>query len=176
MTRDAAVSALVRATIFVRDLQRSRRFYRALGLTETYFAGYLDHPSASSVLGLVTHHPYPVEILKRPGPNFGMLGLFQLAPEQLAQALPMTTGPARIGEVALVFYVAALDAAMHSLEVAGAQWVAEPQRFELGPIAQREACLRDCDGTLLNLVERPPAEQEKAGPEMDFQPWPVSGG
>lgn len=170
MPAEAGSSALIRATLFVRDLERACRFYRTLGLTETYYSGELTHPSATTVLGLTHHHPYPVTILKRPGPNFGMLGLFQLAAAQRARELAPPDGPAHIGEVALVFYVGALDPALAALRAAGARWIAEPQRFELGTIAQREVCLRDCDGTLINLVERAPEAQDKRGPEITPEP------
>ncbi len=164
----APVSALIRATIFVRDLDKSVAFYRALGLTESYYDGVLDHPSASTVLGFAEHHPYPIKILKVAGPNFGMLGLFQLSAEHQAGVTDPTIGPARAGEVALIFYVPNLDDTLPKLRAAGALWLPEPVVFELGHISQREVCIRDCDGTLVNLVERDPAEQEKIGAEMAF--------
>jgi catechol 2,3-dioxygenase-like lactoylglutathione lyase family enzyme len=163
-----AVSALIRATIFVRDLQKACHFYQALGLHESYYEGVLDHPSASAVLGFKQHHPYPIKILKVSGPNFGMLGLFELAPEHQAEQTTVATGPARIGEVALVFYVPSLDDTLRKLKALGALWMPEPELFEMDHISQREICIRDVDGTLLNLVERNPAMQQLVGPEMDF--------
>ena len=162
-----SLSALIRTTIFVRDLENSLFFYRSLGLDQTYYRGCLDHPSASSVLGL-DYQPYDIAIIKVAGPNFGMLGLFQLAPEQMALTTEIVTGPARIGEVALVFYVQSLDEVLPKLAEAGALWLPEPELFELGDIKQREVCVRDCDGILLNLVERDPHLQNLSGPELDF--------
>jgi catechol 2,3-dioxygenase-like lactoylglutathione lyase family enzyme len=164
---EADVSALIRATIFVRDLERSVGFYRALGLTEAYYDGVLDHPSASTLLGFRSHHPYPITILKRPGPNFGMVGLFQLDPAHGAECMVIADGPARIGEIALVFYVANLDRVMPALVDAGARWAPAPQRFEIGQLSAREVCMRDCDGTLLNLVEREPAGQNRTSPDVE---------
>lgn len=160
------VSALVRATIFVSDLQRATRFYAALGLTEHYFHGVLDHPAASGLLGFVEHHAYQAVILKRPGPNYGMVGLFELHGRHGAETLPDAAGPARIGEVALVFYVPDLDVVLPRLAAAGARWMPAPQLFEIGDLAQREVCIRDSEGTLLNLVERDPAEQFKTDPDV----------
>ena len=165
----APVSALVRATIFVRDLERATAFYRALGFDEYYLDGVLEHPAASGLLGFSRHHPYPVKILKRHGPNFGMLGLFELQPGHGATELQPADGPARIGEVALVFYVPDLDTVMPRLVAAGARWAPAPQRFEVGELSVREVCLRDCDGTLINLVERDPAGQEKTSPDVVSQ-------
>ncbi|MBU2879005.1 MULTISPECIES: VOC family protein [Aliiglaciecola] len=167
-TSNTNVSALIRATIFVRDLQVATQFYRALGLCESYYEGELEHPSASKVLGFQQHHPYPIKILKVAGPNFGMLGLFQLAQEHQAEQVQIATGAARIGEVALVFYVSCLDAILPKLKQLGAVWLPEPELFEMGPISQREVCIRDADGTLLNLVERSPDCQNLQGPEMGF--------
>lgn len=164
----ADVSALIRATIFVRDLQRACDFYRALGLQERYYEGVLAHPSASAVLGFKHHHPYPIKILKVAGPNFGMLGLFELSAEHQAEQTSVATGPARIGEVALVFYVSSFDTLLPKLKTLGAGWMPEPELFEMGHISQREICIRDIDGTLLNLVERNPKLQHLVGPEMEF--------
>ncbi|MEP4892324.1 MAG: VOC family protein [Aliiglaciecola sp.] len=167
-TSHASVSALIRATIFVRDLNVALRFYRALGMSESYYEGDLEHPSASAVLGFEQHYPYPIKILKVAGPNFGMLGLFQLAPEHNAQQVPIATGAARVGEVALVFYVPNLDDILPRLKQLGAAWLPKPEQFEMGSISQREVCIRDADGTLLNLVERDPNMQNLRTPEMEF--------
>ncbi|MBS7669021.1 VOC family protein [Croceicoccus gelatinilyticus] len=158
-------SALIRGTIFVRDLERSTRFYREIGLTETYFEGRLDHPSATAILGFTDNRPFSIRILKRPGPNYGMVGLFQLEGE--AEEVPPATGPARIGEVTLVFYVTDIMATMDRLRAAGATWAPEPQTFAMDHRSQLEVCLRDPDGIFINLVETDPVEQEKTGPEVD---------
>lgn len=163
------VSALIRATIFVRDLERATHFYRALGLTETYYEGILDDASATSVLGLRHHRPYHVRILKRPGPNYGMIGLFALDPRAGAEAPPLPAGPARLGEVAIVFYVPALRETLQKLRAAGATWSPEPAVFRMPGIEQEEVCLRDCDGVLLNLVERDTSAQERTRPEAEYE-------
>ncbi len=158
------VSSLIRATLFVRDLERATRFYRQLGLRETYLDAVLEDPSASEVIGLARHQPYPVRILKSPGPNFGMVGLFQISPEQGALEAERLSGPARIGEIALVFYVSSLAATLLLLEQAGGVLVRPVQTFRMGDLAVSEVCIRDCDGTLLSLIERDPADQNRTGP------------
>jgi hypothetical protein len=77
----------------------------------------------------------------------------------------MATGPARIGEVALVFYVRSMAETLAKLRAAGATWSPEPELFVMPHRAQQEVCLRDCDGVFLNLVENDPAEQELTGRE-----------
>lgn len=162
------VSALIRATIFVRDLDRATHFYRTLGLSEVYYQGVLEDPSACSIIGFKECRPFAIRILKRPGPNYGMVGLFKLDDAFMGEVVPAASGPARVGEVALVFYVPDLAPRLDALRAAGATWSPEPELFRMEHRAQLEVCLRDCDGVLLNLVETDPAEQERTGAELDY--------
>jgi catechol 2,3-dioxygenase-like lactoylglutathione lyase family enzyme len=164
------VSALVRATIFVQHLDRAATFYNALGLNEVYFEGTLEDASACSLLGLEIIRPFDIKILKRPGPNFGMVGLFALPDDCKAERLPTPCGPVRVGEVALIFYVADLTRTLLDLGNAGATWMRDPEMFVLPHRAQREVCVRDCDGVLLNLVETDPDQQFRELPELSYQP------
>lgn len=159
------VSSLIRGTIFVQDLDRSNRFYAALGFAETYYEGVLTDPSASHIIGFAHHGPLTVRIVKSGGPNFGMIGLFKIDPSLAPDRIAMASGPARIGEVALVFYVRSMDDSLAALRAAGARWSPEPQVFRMPHRAQQEVCLRDPDGILLNLVETDPDEQELRGRE-----------
>lgn len=166
--QDHPSSALIRATLFVRDLDRAVRFYRAIGLTETYFEGALNHPSAMAILGFEDPRPFRICIVKRPGPNYGMIGLFQLAEGTPAEEIPAATGPARIGEVALVFYVTSMEATLVELRRLGATWAPQPMLFTMEHRAQLEVCIRDCDGVFINLVETDPAEQDRTAPELSY--------
>lgn len=166
--QQSEVSALIRATVFVRDLERATNFYRLLGLSELYYEGVLEHPSACSILGFDRCRPFAIRILKRPGPNYGMIGLFRIDDELAPERLPIAAGSARIGEVALVFYVTGLVERLERLRDAGATWSPEPEMFRMEHRGQLEVCLRDCDGVLLNLVETDPAEQERTRPELDY--------
>ncbi|RZF66003.1 VOC family protein [Sphingomonas populi] len=162
---EPAVSSLIRATIFVRDLERTADFYAALGFAQVYWEGVLDDPSASTILGFAGHGPLAVRIVKSGGPNFGMIGLFRIDPALAPEAPPLRTGPAQIGEIALVFYVRDIHTTLAALRAAGASWSPEPEQFRMAHRAQLEVCLRDGDGILLNLVETDPAEQELSAPE-----------
>lgn len=159
------LSALVRAALFVRDLERSTAFYRALGLDGLYYEGELDGASTSAVLAVPPGTRTRCRILKREGgPNFGMVGLFELtypAPEPLP---PSATGAPRLGEVALVFYAWPVGAAVQAARAAGASWAPEPILFSMPHRSQMETCLRDPDGVLINLVERDPAETLATAP------------
>lgn len=159
MTGSLPCSALIRATLFVEDLERSAAFYAALGLTEVYYEGVLEDPSASALIGFERHWPYPIRIVKAAGPNFGMIGLFQLDPRHEAETLPAPAGPARRGEVAVIFYTADLDTTVARLKAAGATWIGPIHVFRSPHRAQPEISLRDPDGVLVNLIQRDPAEQ-----------------
>ena len=163
MTR--SVSSLIRATIFVRDLERAAAFYAALGFAEVYYEGVLDDPSASTILGFTGHGPLAVRIVKSGGPNFGMVGLFRIDGALGAETVPPPIGPARIGEVALIFYVASMADTLAALREAGTTWSPEPELFRMPHRAQQEVCVRDPDGVLLNLVETDPAEQDSTRSE-----------
>lgn len=163
MTRQ--VSSLIRGTIFVRDLDRASAFYAALGFTEVYYEGVLNDPSASTILGFSNHGPLSVRIVKSGGPNYGMIGLFKIDESLMPDTVAPATGPARVGEVALVFYVASMDRTLAALRAAGATWSPEPEMFRMPHREQPEVCMRDCDGVLLNLVQNDPAEQELTGRE-----------
>lgn len=159
------VSSLIRGTIFVGDLDRAAAFYAELGFTEIYYEGVLTDPSASTIIGFRDHGPLAIRIVKSGGPNFGMIGLFRIDPALSPEVVPPPTGPARIGEVCLVFYVRSMADTLRRLRAAGAVWSPEPELFVMAHRAQQEVCLRDPDGILLNLVETDPAEQDRTGRE-----------
>lgn len=159
-----AISSLIRAAVFVRDLDRSSAFYRALGFDAVYFEGELDQASTAAALHTPSTTTARCRILKNAGaPNFGMVGLFELqgpAPEPL----PFASGPPRLGETALVFYAKPIEAAIAAARAAGASWSPEASLFVMPHRQQKEVCLRDPDGALINLIERDPAEQNSAQP------------
>lgn len=159
------VSSLIRATLFVRDLDRATAFYNALGFDQVYYQNTLNDPSASTILGFKDHGPLTVRIVKSGGPNFGMLGLFLIDPSLNPEIVPAATGPARIGEVAIIFYVRSMAETLAALRAAGATWSPEPELFVMAHRSQQEVCLRDPDGVLINLVETDPNEQYLSGEE-----------
>jgi len=163
---EPSVSALIRATIFVRELDKAVAFYRALGFSETYYEGVLEHPSANAIIGFPQIRPLTIHIVKRPGPNYGMIGLFKLDESLDADTVPPAEGAARIGEVALIFYVRSMAETLAALREAGATWSPEPTLFVMPHREQLEVCLRDCDGVLINLVETDPAGQERTDAEV----------
>jgi len=158
------LSALIRSAVFVSDLDRSTEFYRALGMTAVYYEGELDPASSAAVLHVPEGSRLRARILKKEGgPNFGMIGLFELT-NPPPEPMQRSAGPPRLGEVALVFYANPVDEAVERARSAGATWSPEPVMFNMPHRSQREVCLRDPDGVLINLVERDPFEQERLDP------------
>ena len=155
------LSALIRAALFVRDLGRSIAFYRALGFDAVYYEGLLDGPSAAAALHIPEGSTVRCCILKRAGgPNFGMVGLFEVGNPAL-DPLPAPTGPPRLGEVALVLYARPIADAVAACRAAGATWAPDPILFRMPHRQQMEGCLRDPDGVLINLIDRDPEEQHR---------------
>jgi catechol 2,3-dioxygenase-like lactoylglutathione lyase family enzyme len=83
----APVSSLIRAALFVADLERSAAFYGALGLTEIYFEGELDGASAAAVVNqgtiratgggdvfLIARHVENAGSISAPGGTVGLAG------------------------------------------------------------------------------------------------------
>lgn len=155
------VSPLIRAAVFVSDLERSVAFYTdVLGYTEVFFDGELDDPVVGELIGAATTSLTRATILKRSGPSFGMVGLFEVtgpAPPRLGKS----RDGCHVGEVCMVFYCADLDEICAKLASHGAQIVASPRvlniRSRPGP-GQREMTCLGPDGEMLNFIERDPGE------------------
>ena len=90
-------------------------------------------------------------------PNFGMVGLFHVD-EARPLERPSAGSGFQIGEVALVFYVADIESSLTTALMHGGTRVSGPLQLVMPHRAQPEAMLRDPDGVLINLVERPPVE------------------
>jgi len=169
MSVTSPISALVRAALFVTDLSRARAFYGALGLTGVYFEGELSGADSAGVLRLDPGATTRCVILKpEGGMNQGMVGLFEVsgpAPDPLPPRDGL--GPGR-GEVALVFYVSDLASSLAAAEAHGGRRLSDPVFFQMPHRSQNEVCLRDPDGVLINLVERPLAETTDTRSALDI--------
>lgn len=160
------VSHMVRAALFVRDLDRSTAFYRdVLGLSVTYWEGALDHPAVALLLGTDPAQSVRARIVQAEGPSFGMVGLFEVTPP-----LPQVAkrpGRVNLGEAVLVFYCPSLDPILARLEAGGHPIPCPPVHLQVTPTrGQREMICADPDGVLVNLIERddrlvPPPPSER---------------
>ncbi len=158
------VSRLVRTALFVSDLDRSSRFYKqGLGYHEVYSSGDLTHKVAHALLGVPEDSAIRYEIVKAEGPNFGMIGMFEVKPSP--PRVSRVSGGVNIGEGCLVLLTTDIRAVRDRLVDLGAEIVCEPQRLVVrgtlpggvemtGPGSLEMTC-RDPDGMLINLIERP---------------------
>ncbi len=153
------VSRLVRTALFVSDLDRSSRFYKqGLGYREVYSGGELNHKVAHALLGVPEDSKIRYEIVKADGPNFGMIGMFEVkpSPPRVARA----NAGVNIGEGCLVLLTTDIHAVRDRMVDLGAEIVCQPQRLVVrgpGP-GSLEMTLRDPDGMLINLIERQSGE------------------
>ena len=160
------ISQLVRTAIITADLDRARAFYeRVLSFTEVYWQGELNDPTVWHLLGSQPGTQCRAVILKPPGtPAFGMIGLFELT-KPAPTMLPAGEAEARIGEGVCVFYCSDLDHVTEHAERLGGRITAAPVNLvHEGQTKQREMCLRDPDGHLINLIEWEPDREER--PEL----------
>lgn len=150
------VSRLVRTALFVSDLDRSSRFYKqGLGYHEVYSAGDLTHEVAHALLGVPVDSAIRYEIVKAEGPNFGMIGMFEVKPSP--PPVSRRKEGVNVGEGCLVMLTTDIRAVRDRLVDLGGEIVCEPKRLVVrgtGP-GNLEMTCRDPDGMLINLIERP---------------------
>jgi catechol 2,3-dioxygenase-like lactoylglutathione lyase family enzyme len=151
--RDVETSRLVRTALFVADLDRSLAFWRELmGLDEVLFQGTFTGPVLGRLLGLPADAQVRACILKKPGPAYGMVGLFQVTGRRRIQRVRKRRGTVNIGEGVLVFNAARLEPLIARLEAAGYPLLCPP--VNLTP-RWREMTFYGPDDVLINVIERP---------------------
>jgi catechol 2,3-dioxygenase-like lactoylglutathione lyase family enzyme len=162
-----SASPLVRAALMVRNLDRSRAFYAAVvGLTQEYFAGDMQGSTAAAIIGVPASANIRAAVLKAPGVDYGMLGLFEMPTD--TPAITPREGGLALGEAVLVFYVEDLDRAVAASAALGGR-IGTPLQILNG---RRELVLRDPDGVAINLIERPISDAYNQRAADDTLSWP----
>ena len=153
------VSALVRAAIFVEDLEVSKAFYKdVLGFEDVYFEDDLKDDTVAALLGMPTSLETRACILKKPGPIIGMIGLFELTNPKPEPVQRRDDG-ASLRDVWLVFYADDLDPIVERLDSGGHRITCLPKDLKIpGASGQREMTCADPNGVMINLIERPAAD------------------
>jgi catechol 2,3-dioxygenase-like lactoylglutathione lyase family enzyme len=160
-------SPLIRAALMVRNLERSRAFYAAvLGLTQEYFIGDMQGSTAAAIIGVPETANIRAAILKAPGVDYGMLGLFEMPID--TPAITPRDGGLALGEAVLVFYTEDLDHALTAAVEHGGRLATPLQVLN----SRREVALRDPDGVAINLIERPVSDAYKQRAAGDPLTWP----
>lgn len=154
------VSPLIRAAVFVADLDRSVAFYQdILGYEEVFFSGELDDPVVNQLLDTPETSRTRATILKQTGPAFGMIGLFEVT-QPAPPGLDASDRGCRIGQVCMVFYCSDLDEICAKLATHGVQIMSAPKTLNIKDRpgqASREMTFFGPDGEMLNFIERNPA-------------------
>lgn len=151
-------SPLVRVSLMVSDLDRSRRFYgELLGFTEEFASGVTRDAASTSLLSQPAGSLCRFAILKRPGPAFGMVSLFE-ASEPALPARPPSQPAVYVGDVFLTFYLRDLDPFVAQLEAAGGRLLVPPTVLVTNYRTHRQLVASDPDGVRINLMERDPSE------------------
>ncbi|MCA2997205.1 MAG: VOC family protein [Rhodocyclaceae bacterium] len=163
----STASPLIRAALMVRNLERSRAFYAAvLGLTQEYFVGDMQGSTAAAVIGVPADSHIRAVVLKAPGVDYGMVGLFEMPTD--TPAITPREGGLALGEAVLVFYVDDLDRSVAASAAVGGR-IGTPLQILNG---RRELVLRDPDGVAVNLIERPISDAYRQRAAGDPLTWP----
>ena len=152
------VSALNRTAILVADVVASGQFYSdVLGMTLLYTEAHTTAeilPQLVRLLGLPSEGVMRFRFYRSAEPgDGGLVALFEVTP---APPPVQIAAPERmsVGEACLVFFHPDLEALMAALVADGCR-VVGPVEILLAPQgAQREAIVRNRDGTLFNFIER----------------------
>lgn len=151
-------SPLVRVSLMVSDLDRSRRFYsELLGFTEEFATGITRDTASTSLIGQPAGSLCRFVVLKRPGPAFGMISLFE-ASDPALPARPPSQPAVYVGDVFLTFYLRDLDPFVAQLEAAGGHLLVPPTVLVTNYRTHRQLVASDPDGVRINLMERDPSE------------------
>jgi catechol 2,3-dioxygenase-like lactoylglutathione lyase family enzyme len=162
-----ATSPLIRAALMVRSLERSRAFYAAVvGLTQEYFVGDMQGSTAAAIIGVTESANIRAAILKAPGVDYGMVGLFEMPAD--TPAITPREGGLALGEAVLVFYTEDMDRALAAMAEHGGRLATPLQVLN----SRREVALRDPDGVAINLIERPVSDAYKQRAAGDPLTWP----
>lgn len=148
------LSPLIRAAIFVTDLERSCAFYESvLGLRQVFWEGRVAGRGLEALLALEPGSAARARIYSADGSTFGMVGLFELSPPPAGQPVSPDSRPCA-GQTCLVFYCTDLDEVLRRLAAINHAVTCPPTALDVpGRLPQREMSFRDPDGVLVNLIE-----------------------
>jgi catechol 2,3-dioxygenase-like lactoylglutathione lyase family enzyme len=150
------ISPMNRATIFVRDQEKSLKLYRDLLGLHVWFNNYWDNDGINAIMN--THGATLRAVALESGDSvFGKLGIYQLGPAEKAKAPSPEQGTVtKTGDFAIVFTTNDIDALTAKIKAAGYPIVSPPVVLKENPdnaVQGREMMFRDPDGVLVNLVQ-----------------------
>ncbi len=150
------VTAMHRATIFVRDQEKSLKLYRDLLGMKVFFDNYWDNDSINAIMATQGETLRAVALEGNEG-LYGKLGLYQLSAASVARAGAPDQSPiTHVGDFAVVFVTDRIDDLTARLRAEGYPIVSEPFALWNSPdyeVQAKEMLFRDPDGVLVNLVQ-----------------------
>jgi len=150
------VSPINRATIFVRDQERSLKLYRDLLGLRVFFNNYWDNGGINAIMNTQGETLRAIVVESGDG-VFGKLGIYQLSAASVAKAPPPEQSTTtKVGDFAIVFTTNDIDGYMAKIKAAGYPIISPPVVLKENPayeVQGREMMFRDPDGVLVNLVQ-----------------------
>ena len=153
MTRPFHIIAADHTGITVADLERSLAFWQGVLGFELSHRPHHTGDLASEVTG-VPGAEISIAVLKGYGHKIELLEY--IAP---ADRRRVNIRPCDVGSLHVAFTVDDLDAVLSAIAASGWRAVGKPQTLESGPNAgKRVVYVRDPDGTTIEFMQPPPAE------------------
>ena len=158
------VSPINRATIFVRDQEKSLKLYRdILGMKIWVNNMWPAEGNGLNTIMNTKGLPLHAIILGSGDSVFGRLGIYQLSNETTKAPPPDQSTTTKTGDFAIVLMTRDIDDLVAKVKAAGYPIISMPTTIRDNPdyaVQGREMLFRDGDGVLVNLVQ--PAVPRKA--------------
>jgi catechol 2,3-dioxygenase-like lactoylglutathione lyase family enzyme len=151
-----AVSAMNRATIFVRDLDESLRLYRDILGLKVRVEKVTEGDRINEIMGTTGYVLHAV-ILQSGDSVVGNLGIYEISGDDRRNVPPPSDRlDTMTGDVAVVFATNDIDGLTENIRAAGYPLISPPMVLypvEDAEVQTREMLFRDRDGVLVNLIE-----------------------
>jgi catechol 2,3-dioxygenase-like lactoylglutathione lyase family enzyme len=154
-------SPVLRTGINVRDLDRSIKFYGdLLGFREIYSMGEAQSDLVTSMQNRPAGSFIKFVYLKQPGPNIGMIGLYEFSPAPPVLARRPDT--ASNGDITMFFYHDRFDWLLENLAAYGGKVLRETTVMSTPKLESwRQVMIADPDDVRLGIMERDPQHAYK---------------
>ncbi len=151
------LTAMNRATFFVRNQEESLKLYRDLLGLKVYFNNFWDNAGINEVMGTKGETLNAIVLEGSGDPVFGKLGIYQLSAASVAKAPPPSRSTTTdVGDAAVVFTTNDIDNLYAKIKAAGYVIISAPATLNPNPanrVQAKEMQFRDPDGTIVNLVQ-----------------------
>lgn len=151
-----SVSAMNRATIFVRDLDESLRLYRDILGLKVRVERVTEGKRINEIMGTTGYVLHAV-ILQSGDSAIGNIGIYEISGDDRRNVPPPSDHlDTMTGDVAVVFATNDIDGLTEKIRAAGYALISPPMVLypvKDAEVQTREMLFRDRDGVLVNLIE-----------------------